>query len=142
MELQISHRICTEVPEEGIFWRETRSDRKNTKTTMRMEGGRDTRSGNMPGPCTYAGKYPTESGSIEFYGVSERKKQSDDLRTVWESEIQVQRTGILVSRVLCRYGRKEQTKDRRIYPTPVDEDKMGEQLTMFGKDDDPFKGGK
>ena len=24
----------------------------------------------------------------------------------------------------------------------LDEDKIGEQLTMFGKDDDPFKGGK
>ena len=24
----------------------------------------------------------------------------------------------------------------------MDEDKLGEQLTMFGKDDDPFKGGR
>ena len=24
----------------------------------------------------------------------------------------------------------------------LDEDKLGEQLTMFGKDDDPFKGGR
>ena len=24
----------------------------------------------------------------------------------------------------------------------LDEDKLGEQMTMFGKDDDPFKGGK
>ena len=43
----------------------------------------------MPRPCTYAGEYSTESISIELYGVLKGKKQPDDLRTVWESEIQV-----------------------------------------------------
>ena len=66
-----------------------RSDRENTKATMRIERSRNPRSGDMPRPCTYAGKYSTESISIELYGVLKGKKQPDDLRTVWESEIQV-----------------------------------------------------
>ena len=73
MELQISYHICTEVPEKGILWRETRSDRENTKATMRMERSRNPRSGDMSRPCTYAGKYSAEGSSIELYGYLKGK---------------------------------------------------------------------
>ena len=70
------------------------------------------RSRNLFGSCTYAGEHPAEGGCVEFYGLPEGIEQSDDLRAVWESEIQVQRNGVLVSRVLRRYGGEEQTEDK------------------------------
>ncbi len=36
--------------------------------------------------------------------ISEREKQSDALRAVWGFEIQIQEQGVLVQRVLRRYG--------------------------------------
>ena len=37
---------------------------------------------------------------------------------------------------------EEQTKDGRAHPTPVGRREVGRSDAMFGKDDDPFKGGK
>ena len=45
-------------------------------------------------------------------------------------------------RILCRYGRKNKAKIAEYIRTQLEEDKMGEQLTMLGKDDSPFKGSK
>ena len=47
-----------------------------------------------------------------------------------------------MKRILCRYCRKEQSKDSEYIRKQLEEDKIGERLTMLGKDDDPFKGGK
>ncbi len=46
----------------------------------------------------------TQNERIRLYGISEREKQSDALRAVWGFEIQIQKQGVLVPRVLCRYG--------------------------------------
>ncbi len=45
-------------------------------------------------------------------------------------------------RILRRYSWEEQAKDSEYIRRQLEEDKLGEQLTMFGKDDDPFKGRK
>ena len=37
---------------------------------------------------------------------------------------------------------KNKQKIAEYIRSQMDEDKLGEQLTMFGKDDDPFKGGR
>ncbi len=47
---------------------------------------------------------PTPNERIRLYGISEREKQSDALRAVWRFEIQIQEQGVLVQRVLRRYG--------------------------------------
>ena len=79
----------TEVQEKNIFWREKGSDRENTKAVMRVEGSRALRRRILPGPCTHAGKHSTEGIGVELYGLPEEEEQSDDLRAVWEPEIQV-----------------------------------------------------
>ena len=53
----------------------------------------------------------SEGSSVEFYGLAEGKEQPEDLRTVWESEKQVQ-------------------------------EKLGDSMTMFGKEGAPFQGSR
>ncbi|MFK9165742.1 IS200/IS605 family transposase [Escherichia coli] len=48
--------------------------------------------------------YYVDTVGIRLYGISEREKQSDALRAVWLFEIQIQEQGVLVQRVLRRYG--------------------------------------
>ena len=56
---------------------------------MRVEVSRALRRRILPGPCTCTGKHPTEGIGVELYGLPEEEEQSDDLRAVWEPEIQV-----------------------------------------------------
>ena len=44
-----------------------------------MEEDKDRRGGGMPGPRAYVGRDTAESGGIQFYGISEREEQPDDL---------------------------------------------------------------
>ena len=37
----------------------------------------------MPRPCTYVGSDTTKDKCKQFYGVSEREKQSDDIRPAY-----------------------------------------------------------
>ena len=74
VELQVPYRVCTEVPEESILWREARGDREDTEAAMRVEMGGDHRSGDLPGPRAYAGKYPAKGSGIELYGIPEREE--------------------------------------------------------------------
>ena len=57
----------------------------------------------MPRSYSYVGKHPAQDECIRIYGVSERKKQSDDISTMGQHEIQVQESAILVQRVLRGY---------------------------------------
>ncbi len=52
----------------------------------------------------YACGDSAQNERIRLYGISEREKQSDALRAVWLFEIQIQEQGVLVQRVLRRYG--------------------------------------
>lgn len=48
-------------------------------------------------------------------------------------------TKILVLRLLRRYGWKEQAE---YIKHQLDKDRLDDHMTMLGKDDDPFKGGR
>ena len=67
----------------------------------------------VPGkPLARRGVPKTAEGSgVEFYGLAEGKERPEDLRTVWESEKQVQ-------------------------------EKLGDSMTMFGREDAPFQGSR
>ena len=74
MELQISHRVCTEIPAESVFWIEKGSNQRNTEAVVPVEGGRNHRRGSVPGSCAYAGEYPAEIERIGVHGIFEREK--------------------------------------------------------------------
>ena len=77
MELQISYSICTEVPEESVFWRETAGNRSDIKETVRMEESKYSVSGDMSRSCTHVGGDTAKDQRIELYGIPEREKQYD-----------------------------------------------------------------
>ena len=52
-------------------------------------------------------------------GYLKGKKLADDLRTIWESEVQISKSGVLVPQILRGYYRKEYCKDKRINRAPV-----------------------
>ena len=74
---------------------------------MQEEGNRDPGSRGVSRPCAYAAVDTAEVQRGERDGVSEREEQPDDIRQVCESEVQIREQGILVPRILCRYGGAE-----------------------------------
>ena len=52
-----------------------------------MKEDKDSGSGGVPGPYAYAGENSAQDCGIEFHGISQGKKQSDDLRKVPGAEI-------------------------------------------------------
>lgn len=64
------------------------------------------------------------------------------LDTFWSVSVDIE------SRLLSKETRAHRVHRRKVRRIAeyirhqLDEDKLGEQMTMFGKDDDPFKGGK
>ena len=119
MELQVPHSICAEVSKESILRGKAARDRRNIEDIVQLEKDKDSRSRGVPGPRAYAGRDTSEGGGVELHGVSKGEEQSDDLREVPGIAIQVQKPGILVSRVLRRYSGKECEEDRGVHSTSV-----------------------
>ena len=69
MELQIPHCVCAEVSKDGILRRKEDRDRKNTATTVRVEGRGDSRGRSMPGSHSYAGEYPMKLDTATLGGI-------------------------------------------------------------------------
>ena len=51
MELQVPYSIRTEVQKKIVLQRKESGNRKNPETTVRMEGGKNRRSGGVSGLC-------------------------------------------------------------------------------------------
>ncbi len=81
---------------------------------------------------------PPKVAVSSFMGYEE---QSDDLREVPGIAIQVQKPGILVSRVLRRYSGKECEEDRGVHSTSVGRG-QSRRTTDNGEFLNPFTGGK
>ena len=61
----------------------------------------------MPGSCTHISSDTAKDQCKWVHGISKRKEQSFDIPEIWEHEVRILKQRILVSRVLCRYSRKE-----------------------------------
>lgn len=72
---------------------------------VRKEGYSHTGGGSLPRPYTYVGYDTAQDKCIERDGRPEGKEQSDDLRSVRQSEVQVWEQGVLVQMVLRGPGR-------------------------------------
>ena len=101
MELQIPHRVRTEVQKAGGLRPAAHGDREDTEGAVQEEGDRDPGGRSMPRSYTHAAVDTAEVQRVERDGVSEGEEQPDDLRQVREPEVQVREQGILVPRVLC-----------------------------------------
>lgn len=139
--MQIPYSVCTEISEEGIFWREAEGDRGNIEDIVQLETDKDYRGRNMPGPYTYAAGDTAKGGGIELYGVFEREKQLNDIRKISRTAVQVSESGILVQGILCGHSREECEKDSRVYPAAVGGG-SGRRTADDGKFLSPFTGGK
>lgn len=72
---------------------------------VRKEGYSHTGDGSLPRPYTYVGYNTAQDKCIERDWRPEGKEQSDDLRSVRQSEVQVWEQGVLVQVVLRGPGR-------------------------------------
>ena len=140
VEVQEPYRVCTEVPKESIFWREA------IGTILRQQcewrGVEIVEAEICPDHVHMLVSIPPKVAVSSFMGYLKGKsslmiyeqfgnlKYKNRGREFWCR-------GYYVDTV----GRNKQKIAEYIKPQ-VDEDKMGEQLTMLEKDDDPFKGGK
>ena len=96
MELQVSHRVCTEVQEASILWRETDRNTGDTEETVPMERCGSDRGRGMPGSHTHVGEHTAQNERCGIYGVPEREEQPDDFPKMGEDEICIPQPRILV----------------------------------------------
>lgn len=120
MELQIPYRICAKIQKESIFCRKKGSNQRNTENIVPVEGGGDNRGRGMPGSYPFTNKYSAQNECVGIYGISKRKKQLNDIPEVREHEICISEQGILVQRVLCRYGRKGHKSHKGVHREPAE----------------------
>ena len=86
---------------------------------MPMERSGDHRGGSMSGLYTYAVKHPAKDKCKQLHGKSEREKQPYDISKIWEYEVCISESAILVQRILRRYSRKEYKSDPGVYPESI-----------------------
>ena len=77
MELQISYRICAEVPQESILQRKESGNREDTAAAVRVERGKNYRGGSVPQSYPLVCRDTAENLGIALYGISEREEQHD-----------------------------------------------------------------
>ena len=69
----------------------------------------------MPGSCTYISGDTTEDQCQWIHGISERKEQSFDIPEIWEHEVCISESRILVQRVICRYSKEKHEGNQGIH---------------------------
>ena len=79
MELQVSHRIRTEVQEKDILRGEEAGDRSDVETAVQVERSEYIGGRSMPGSCAHACGDSAEDKHLELHGVPERQEQPDDI---------------------------------------------------------------
>ena len=69
-----------------------------------------------PRSYPHARKSSTEVQCITVYGISQRKKFTDDIRQTRKPKVQIRKQAVLVQGVLCGHGRTEQKSHCGVYP--------------------------
>ena len=95
-----------------------------------MEEDKDSRSRSVPGPCAYAGRDTTKGSSVELHGIPKGKEQSNDLREVPGTAVQVRNREFWCCGYYVDTAGKNARKIEEYIRHQLDEDKAGEQLTM------------
>ena len=87
MELKVPHRVCAEIPKEGILWGKESRDPRDTAAVMPMERSRNHRRRSVSGSYPSAAKYSTEDKCKQFHGIFEGEEQPDDIPKIWKHEV-------------------------------------------------------
>ena len=80
-----------------------------------MERGGDHRSRSMLRSCPYVSKHTAKGQRVWVHGIFEREEQLADLPKTGHHEMQIQEQVVLVSWLLCGYGREKYERDQGIY---------------------------
>ena len=87
---------------------------------MRVEESKDFGSRSVSKSHSFIRGDSTKAVGLKLYGVLERKEQRNAIRAIRRTKIQVPEQTILVSRVLCKYGRQERKENNGIHSEPAE----------------------
>ena len=130
MELQVSHRICAEISQEGILRRETARNRRNIADTVQLEKYPDHRSGSVSGSCAHAfGDTAKDIGS-SFMGYLKGKSSLMIYEKFPELRYKYRNREFWCRGYYVDTAGKNAKRIEEYIRHQLDEDKAGEQLTM------------
>ena len=69
----------------------------------------------MSSSCTFIAKHTAQIQYIKFYGLFKKQKLNNDIPKMEQYEICIQKTRVLVQRILCRHGWQKYLGDKRIH---------------------------
>ena len=134
------HSICTEVSAKSVLQREKSGSREDIKGIMRVEESKDFGSRSVSKSHSFIRGESTKAVGLKLYGVLERKKQYNAVRTIWRIKIQIPKP-----RIGCRgyyvdtVGKNEKRIEEYVR-NQLKEDELGEQIKM--PLNGPFTGSK
>ena len=130
MELQIPHRICAEISAQSILWREAQRDRENTETAMRMEKGENRRGRSMSRSCTYASRDTAQNLGFELRRILKGKSSLMIYEQFPNLKFKYRNREFWCRGYYVDTAGKNAKKIEEYIRNQLEEDKMGEQLTM------------
>ena len=75
-------------------------DKRDTSPIMPMERRRNNRRRSVSRPHTYARQYPAQNEHFGIHGVSKREKRNVNIPKIWQYEICIPKSRILVQGIL------------------------------------------
>lgn len=143
MELQVPYSVCSEVPTESILWREEGSDRENTETVMRMEGIEIIEAEMCSDHVHMLVSIPPKISVSSFMGYLKGKSSVMLYEQFGEMKYRYRNREFWCRGYYVDTVGRDKVKIANYIKHQLDEDRLGEQLTMSGKEgDSPFKGRK
>lgn len=143
MELQVPYSVCSEVPTESILWREEGSDRENTETVMRMEGIEIIEAEMCSDHVHMLVSIPPKISVSSFMGYLKGKSSVMLYEQFGEMKYRYQNREFWCRGYYVDTVGRDKVKIANYIKHQFDEDRLGQQLTMLGKEgDSPFKGRK
>ena len=141
MELQVSHCICAEIPQRGIFCRKKIRDKGDIAEAVCMERSRCNRGRDMSGSHTYAGKYPPKMSVSGFMGYLKGKSSLMIFQRWGNMKFAYRNREFWCKGYYVDTVGKNTKAIKEYIANQLEQDKKSEQLSMFDPRD-PFKGSK
>ena len=143
MELQVPYSVCSEVPTESILWREEGSDRENTETVMRMEGIEIIEAEMCSDHVHMLVSIPPKISVSSFMGYLKGKSSVMLYEQFGEMKYRYRNREFWCRGYYVDTVGRDKVKIANYIKHQFDEDRLGQQLTMLGKEgDSPVKGRK
>ena len=140
MELQISYRICAEVPQESILQRKESSDREDTAAAMREERGKNHRGEACPNHIHLFVEIPPKISVSHFMGYLKGKSSTMLYEQFGELKYKYRNREFWCRGYYVDTVGKNESRIAEYVRNQLKEDEMGEQLRIPSSG--PFTGGK